>query len=208
MFVVSAPATDRNLLTIAEMKAALGITDSDSDAALTTLGLQISDMIARECCVAADGVAAPTLKRETIVETFRLNRRVNPLRLGRRFVDSIASVVEGEVALTAADYEAKKAAGFVARLDASGGVASWPATKIVVTYFAGFATVPEPLKLAAITVLREQWSAASRDPLLRRERVDGVSEMEFWVNSSSGSATGALSGVAASMLDPYRYIVI
>jgi hypothetical protein len=64
------------------------------------------------------------------------------------------------------------------------------------------------LKLAAITVLREQWSAASRDPLLRRERVDGVSEMEFWVNSSSGSAMSALSGVAASMLHPYRSVAI
>jgi hypothetical protein len=208
MFIVSVPATDRNLLTLAEMKAALGISGSNSDAALTTLGLQISDMIARECCVAADGVTAPTLRRETIIETFRLDRRINPLRLARRFVDSITSIVEAEVTLTGADYEAEKAAGLINRLDASGGVVCWQAAKIVITYLAGFATVPEPLKLAAITVLREQWSAASRDPLLRRERVDGVSEMEFWVNSSSGSATGALSGVAASMLQPYRSVVI
>jgi hypothetical protein len=168
--------------------------------------LELSDMIARECLVAAAGVTPSTLRRETIVETFRAGRRVNPLILSRRFIESVASVVENDVALTSADYQIEAGEGMLTRLDSGGGVVCWPPGKIVVTYLAGFATVPEGLKLAAKTVLREQWSAAARDPLLKRERVDGVSEMEFWVNSSSGggAASGAISGGAMTMLAPYR----
>lgn len=205
MFTISSAAADRNLLTLAEMKAALGITDSSSDAALTTLGLQISDLIARECKVPAEGVAPPTLRKETLVETFRQTVRVNPLILARRFVDTITSVVEDGVTLTTADYETDKAAGLTTRLDSSGGVVCWPAVKIVVTYSCGFETVPELLKLAAITVLREQWSAKSRDPLVKAKEIDGISRTEYWVNASSGSSAGVFSGVAAAMLTPYRY---
>jgi len=209
MITVSGAAADRNLLTLAEMKTALAITGSGSNDALTALGLQISDMIARECCVAADGVAPPTLRRETIVETLRLDRRVSPLRLARRFVDSITSIVEAGVTLNVADYEVEKAAGLIRRLDASGDIVCWPGEKIVVTYLAGFETVPEPLKLAAITVLREQWSAASRDPNVRAEAVDGIGRTEYWVNSSTGaSSSRAMSSVAMAMLGPYATMVL
>ncbi len=207
MFTVSVVAPDRNLLTLDEMKAALGITGTALDAALTALGAQISDLIAAECRVPVDGVTPPTLRQETIIETFRHRAYVKPLILARRFVNSITSVVENGVALTAIDYEIEKASGFVNRLNSAGEIICWAPATIVATYSAGLGAVPEALKLAAITVLREQWAAAKRDPLLRAETVEGIGRFEYWVNSASGQASvqSAVSGVADAMLSPYRY---
>ena len=209
-FTVTVPAPDRTLISLAEAKAALGITNTASDATLATLIAQISDLIARECKVPEDGASPPTLRRETIVETFRQDKRVSPLILARRFVGSITSVVEDGVTLAATDYETDKAAGLVSRLDASGNIICWPMAKIVATYTAGFETIPEPLKLAAITILREQRSAASRDPMLRGETVEGLGRFDYWVNAApgSGSSVSAVSGVAAAMLDGYRYFQV
>lgn len=195
------------------MKAALGIADSSSDAKLATLGLQISDLITRECRVPAEGVTPPTLRRETIVETLRLAQNTQytqrpHLILSRRFVGAVSSVTVDGTALVASDYEIDKGAGLLRRLDSSGNVVCWSAAITVVTYTAGFETVPEPLKLAAITVLREQWSAASRDPLAKRETVDGIGSTEYWVNASTGAEYGAISGPACAMLAPYRYYAI
>lgn len=221
VFTVSIPAADRNLLSLAEMKAALGVTGNASDAALTALGAQISDMIAHECHVPVDGVTPPTLRSETIVETLRNDLRYSwrkdQIVLTRRFVTSIASVVVAGVTLVSADYEVDGGAGLLRRVNEGGTIICWPSGVIVVAYVAGFATVPEPLKLAAATILREQWSVASqggaapRDPLLKRERVEGIGDSEWFGStggSSSGSRSGAFSSMASAMLDPFRYIEV
>lgn len=206
MFTVSVVAPDRNLLTLAEMKAALGITGSANDAALTALGLQISDMISAECRVPVDGVKPPTLRQETIIETFRRRAYAKTLILARRFVNSIASIVERGVALTASDYEVEKASGMVNRLNSVGDIICWAPATLVVTYSAGFETVPEALKLAAIRVLREQWSTNDRDPLIRSETVEDVSRIDYWVGGfGSQSVPSAISPAAAAMLAPFNY---
>jgi hypothetical protein len=209
-FTVSVAAADRSLLTLDECKAALGITATTSDTALNTLRAQISDMIAEECCVPASGVITPTFRSETIIETFRLGPSVPVLTLARRWATSITSVVEDGVTLANTLYEVEPSTGLLTRLDADDGQIAWDASKVVVTYIAGFSTVPENLKLAAITVLREQWASARRDPLMKRERVDGIGEREFWVNSSTsgGVAPAAISSVASAMLGPYRYFPV
>lgn len=227
MFTITTPAPDRNLLTLAEMKAALGITNGASDAALTALGAQISDMIAIECRVPVSGATPPTMRSETIVETIRRDPRMargtepwrdrsdspNNLVLARFPVTSVTSVLVDDLTLAVTEYELNTADGALTRLFA-GAVAVWTGAKFVVTYAAGFVTVPEPLKLAAITILREQWSsaaqggAAPRDPMLKREKVEGISDFE-WFNSQGGSSSGAQSGAfssaASAMLMPYKY---
>ncbi len=209
MFTVSVAAPDRNLLTLAEIKSALGVTATDRDAELEAFGLQISDLIAQECGVPGDGVAPPTLRRETLIETIRLDRPINALILARRFVADIVSLAADGAILAAADYETDRAAGMVARLFTS-RVVAWSCATLAVTYSAGFETVPSNLKLAAVTVAREQWSAGERDPLVRKETVDGVGSTEYWVNASTGSGSdaSALSGAARAMLAPYRYYVV
>jgi hypothetical protein len=219
MFTVSVAAPDRSLLTLAEMKAALGIVDAASDAALTMLGAQISDMIAHECRVPVDGVTPPTLRSETVIDEMNNDLRYSgktwPIVLARRFVTSITSVVVAGTTIVAADYQIDKGAGLLRRVNEGGTIICWSSGKIVVTYVAGFLTVPEPLKLAAITVLREQWSfaaqggAAPRDPMVKSEAVDGVSRFEYFAqpggSSGSMSSVMAISPSASGMLTPYKY---
>ena len=206
MFTVSVAATDRNLLTIADVTAVLGDSTVAQVPAIDTVLLQLSDMIARECGVPADGIKPPTLRRETIVETIRMTRNESVLRLSRRFVDTVSSIAEDGTALVAGtDYEIDKAAGVLRRLDTDGNIEEWPQSIVVCTYTAGFNTVPTDLKLAAIRVLQDQLSASSRDPLLKSEVVEGIGRFDYWVGATNGPKTpGAISPVAAAMLDPYR----
>lgn len=209
MFTVSTAAASRALLTTAEAKAALGITGSDQDTAIDALVLRISDMIAAECAVPSDGVAVPTLLSETIAETLRNDTAPEYLVLSRRPVSSITSVVEdGETLTVATDVEADRGAGILTRLDASDEPIRWAAGKIVVTYVAGYSTVPAGLKLAAESVLREQWSAATRDPLLKGETVEGIGRFEYWTGGLSPNNGSSISSQALAMLAPYRYFPV
>jgi len=60
-----------------------------------------------------------------------------------------------------------------------------------VTYGAGWATVPDDLACAAIKFVQAEWTQGSRDPLLRRVRVEGVSEREYWVDPTKESVIPA-----------------
>ncbi len=212
MFTVSIAATDRNLLTLAEMKAALGIAGSASDDALIALGLQISDMISAECRLPFDGINPRTLRKETIIETFRANSKGGTLILSRRFVNTVISIVENGVSLTASDYEVKNDAGVIDRLNSIGEVIRWSTGVITITYSAGFEEIHGDLRRAAIMALREQASSDERDPLLKRYRrkTDGVSEgeWEYWVNSSIGSSAESLSGPARKLLENYDHATV
>jgi hypothetical protein len=61
----------------------------------------------------------------------------------------------------------------------------WPGCKIVVTYSAGWQTVPDDLKLAAVKLAAVLWSEGERiDPNLKRESIPGVIDREYWVAPS------------------------
>jgi molecular chaperone DnaK (HSP70) len=51
----------------------------------------------------------------------------------------------------------------------------------VVVYSAGYATVPDDLKYAAIKFVQGELSNSARDPSLKRLKIEGVSEREWWV---------------------------
>lgn len=203
MFTVTSAASSRALLSLAEMKAALGITTSDYDARLTTLGLQISDAISLACGVPSDGLAIPTLLKETIVETLRLPSPVVSIVLSRRFVYSVTSIVVAGTTLTANDYELDKASGVLRYLSAAGYYAEWPSGKTVITYAAGFNAVPESLKLIAATLLRETYAGDGKDPLVRGESFEGLGSIQYFQSGLSGSS-GLPKGVQ-EMLAPYFY---
>ncbi len=206
MFTVVTPATDRSLLTTAELRTVVGVSDASRDAELAALNIQVSDLIARECGVVSDGINPPTLRRETVAETFRSRAwrcGSGGLLLARRPVFTVSQITEDGEALTVADYELDRGAGLLLRL--SGDVRSaWAFNGLSVQYVAGYDVVPEDLKLAAAMTAREMLSQRSRDPLMKREVVNGVGELEYWVGAS---ATGsALSPAILAILAPYRTI--
>lgn len=204
VLAVSSAAADRKLLTLQEAKDALGITSSSQDTAITSLILRVSDLISRACCVAGDGVTPPTLRQETLVETLRPKARADQLLLSRRFIGTVTSVVENDETLASTDFVKLAGAGILTRLDEDDDETCWPAGKIVVTYQAGFSTVPEDLKLAAIAGIREQYAMGSRDPLLRAEEVEGVGRYEYQAALSNSTVPTALSPQVLDMLSPYR----
>ena len=51
--------------------------------------------------------------------------------------------------------------------------------------------MPDDLARAAIKFVQAAWNQGSRDPLLRRVRVEGVSEREYWVDPTKDSIVPA-----------------
>jgi len=204
-FTVTTPAPDRALVSVDEAKAALGISGNTSDSAVTALALRVSDMISRWCGVAAAGVTVPSLRAETLTQTFRPDCRSSTLVLARRFAASVTSIVEAGATLVTGDYELDGFNGLLNRIDGD-TYRRWGSGKVVVVFVAGFNTVPEDLKMACLTAIREQWSSQDRDPLMKRERVDGVAEHEFWVGGLSKAGMGPFSAEVTEMLAPYRSV--
>lgn len=206
MFTVSDVATDRNLLTLAELRdAQQDFGGTWDDARLLSIGLEISDAIAQACRVPIDGVIPPTLRGETIVDTMRLCRATETLIMTRRFVDTASSVSVNGVALDAAEYEIDKAAGLARRLSSSGHYICWPSGIIVVTYTAGFETVPNGLKDAAKLELVARWSLSDRDPSVKRDRTQGLGETEYFPSDSDETGSPLISPEARAKIAPYCY---
>ena len=200
MLTVSSPAADPTLLTIAELRSAAGVSDQSQDAALTLIGEEVSLAIARACGIAQAGATIPTLRSETIVETQRLESGPQAIVLSRRPVTAVSSVVEDGETLTGSDYEFDGASGLLYRLD-SDERTCWAIGKVVVTYIAGFSTVPPDLRRAAMKMVTEMWATVSRDPNLKRVRIEGVSEREYWVAPTTDPL---VSAEVMDLLAPYR----
>lgn len=150
---------------------------------------------------------------ETVRETIRLSAPVGALTLARWPVVSVASVTEGGKTLAPDDYETDADTGFVHRLTGSDQRRDWPATKIVVEYAAGYIlpddparTLPEDIERAAILLVRSQWFARNRDPLVKAEETDGVGRSEYWIGGPAGGST--LPTDVEALLLPYRQPLI
>jgi hypothetical protein len=207
MFSVTTVNTDRSLLTLAEIRAAVGVSDGSKDSVLVPLGDRVSATITRACMVSRDGAMPPTLRLEAVSDTYRqhgwrpaqwLAGGQQSLVLSRRPVTTIASVTVDSVVLTAdTDYEVDKASGLLFRL--SNGVrVGWCGFVVVVAYSAGYETVPDDLKLAASMFVQSLSQQGSRDPLLKRVMIPDVIEKEFWVDPTKDI------GVPAEVMDLLR----
>lgn len=207
ILTVTTPAADRRLLTAAELRAAVGVSGDANDAELDVLGLRVADVLATSCLIRRGGVAPPTFRQETVTEKFTFSERAGQLMLSRTPIASITSIVEkpGSDPLVAdTDYEVDVNAGMVYRLHS--GRRSWwgyywgfcADDPITVIYQAGWATVPEPLKMAAAKFVQSEWATSGtgtgtpgRDPNLKRLNVPGVADREWWVDPKTDTAIPA-----------------
>lgn len=198
---IASPNTDRSLLTIAELRAAAGVTDNSQDASLTLLGGYVSAAITKACKVATAGAIPPTLRLESVSETFRLNSHQNYVALARRPVVAVASATETDSALDASEYEVD---GVLFYKVSSGLRICWPlSSSLVVAYSAGYETVPDDLKWAAMKFVQAEQSQGSRDPLLKRVQIEGISEREYWVDPTKESV---VPGEVMDLLERGDYI--
>jgi hypothetical protein len=179
LFITTA-ATDRALLTVAEARSAIGNTSAD----VTALIAQVSSSIARACKVRAAGASPVTLRLEVLQETFRLKSAQDCLILSRRPVTAIATVTENDELVDDDDYELDASSGILRRLSDDNGTC-WPCGKIIIAYRAGWATVPDDLKLMAMKLAAVLYSEGQRvDPNLKSESIPGVRDVEYWVAPS------------------------
>ena len=191
MLSIPSPNTDRSLLTRAQLRAAVGVEDGSKDAALIDLGNYVAVLIAQACRVATAAGIPPTLRLETIVETIVLGTCSEWLDLARRPIVSIISVIENGTEIDSTGYRLAGSAGRLQRRSGSFAALWQRDSDIVVTYSAGWATVPDDLARAAIKFVQAEWNQGSRDPLLRRVSVEGVSEREYWVDPTKDSVVPA-----------------
>jgi hypothetical protein len=205
MLEVTTPAEELDLLTNAELSAAIGSPTLTTEQ-LDDLNARIAAMITRHCRVVAAGVTPPTLRQETLRETFRLKSRQDCLILARRPIVSVSSVTEAGTALTVADdIEIEAGSGLLRRLSSDEEVC-WPCGKIVVTYVAGWDTVPDDLKQAAMKLAAVIYSEGVRvDPSLKRESIPGLGDREFWVSPNDDALIPA---EVADLLAPYTNVVV
>lgn len=189
---VTSAASDLTFLTIAELRAAVLLDNNSRDADLIRIGGRVADAIVQACSVATDGAVPPTLREEALTETFRFNRwfgyRLHAggphemLYLARRPITSVTSVVEAGVDLDDTMYEVRPGVGALLRLN-DDEPTRWAHDKIVISYVAGFASVPEGLKRAAEKLVRLYWSEASRDPSIKQETVPGVMQVTYGIGA-------------------------
>ncbi len=196
------PASDLGLLSMAELRVAVGLADSNGsrDTSLTTLGLQVAGQIARFCGVAPAGVAVPTLRSEMVEEVWRLTTSVEALILSRRFVSAIATVSVSGVAIDSSFWELDGPAGLLRRLDSSDRYTRWAAgSKVTVRYAAGFAAVPDDLKACAVDLVRMADSVGDRDPLLRAQQWEGIGREEYQIVSGMAMEGGMPKDIASRL---------
>jgi hypothetical protein len=206
MLTIVTAAADRSLLTVPQMRAAVGLEagDSSQDAALIQFGAMVADAISRDCCVTPAPPAPATLRQETVSEVFRPYRQEYLLMLSRRPVVSVTSVVSDDVTLETDEYELDASQNALLALSDDTQI-KWGGRKITVEYVAGYATVPDALALAASKFLRMLWSengpGARSDPNLKAVEIEGVGRREWWVG---GASDPLMSEEIKELLFPFR----
>lgn len=206
MLVVTEEADDPTLLSIAELRAAVNVTDTSQDAKLTTLGKRVSSSIAKACKVVPGSSEFPlTLRLETLTETIRAGCYLQELFLSRKPIVEVTSVTEGGSLLSASDYEIDVDAGKLTRVTGN-DLGRWLPGKIVVVYSAGWDVVPDDLKLAAAKLAQILWVEGSRtDPSLRSESIPGVIDQSWWVGPAEDPL---MSAEIEDLLSHYKRLTI
>jgi len=184
-----------DLISLDDLKLALGITGTDEDAALQAAITMQSRLIA-EYCNRRFGLAEA-------LETFTLDR--NEYLLERQALTlSLYPVVEiievSTAGATAADIDLDPASG---RLWVDG---CWAETAVAVLYQGGYdlpEQAPARLQQAVIQAVNDGRTTGSRDPGIR-EVQHGDTRVSYFTPSLSTASSGYLSATVVDLIKPYR----
>lgn len=200
ILTVTEPASDRRLVTLAQVKAELEVAGSGEDAYLET---QIARASARAETYCNRIFAIQTVSELWRRDPFQWEEAMMELTLDRAPTVEITSVTTDDRALPEDEFELDAEPGLLFRLR-SGQRADWfwfVVRQIVVVYSGGFETIPADVQAAVLGLIKLQRAARTRDPLVKSQSVPGVLDQSFWVGSIGSD--GALPPDIAGMLDPY-----
>jgi hypothetical protein len=206
---VVTPAESLALVTLEEVKTALGIPDTDTSQD-AMLQLQIDSVSA-----AIDNYCSRTFVRQTYRDQIRHAshwlKMGSPLKTRQSPIPTAAdgtpvlTITENGTALDPTLWEVELGTGELYRLDSAGCMGWWMSELIVIDYDAGFDTIPADVRIAALEWINAGWMARGRDPAVRSEAVFDV----LTVNYADPSANYADAGVGppdtvCGRLNPYR----
>lgn len=196
-------ATDRKLVSVADVKTELGITGTADD---TWLGTVVD-----RASAAASQYCNRVFQVERVRDEFWPQRDgypwiipggLAPLQLSRWPVTDMHEVVENAVTLVSGtDYRRRDADGQLLRLDSTAYPKKWPAFAISAEYSAGYADIPFDIQDAVIRMVKSRWFLRTRDPMLKQEDVPGVHSASYWVATGG---EGAMTPDVVDLLDNYR----
>jgi len=145
------------IVSLSDLKTNLKIasTDTSNDEALRYTLAQATEMAERYCNRA--------LRRKTVVETHDGDRCALVLR--EPPIQSITTVVENGVSLTAADYTVNSTSGLLYRGSATSSQEWYDGRQVVVvTYVAGYANPPLVAQRAVLDIARWLWQRTGQGP--------------------------------------------
>jgi hypothetical protein len=196
---VTDEASSYDLTTLTNVKQDLGITGTANDPALKRYISAVSGNVANYC----NRVFAVETIEDRFLRSSSFTDVTDLLQLSRCPVVEIASVTVDDAPLIAEqDYILNASVGQLIRIDAGGRQCLWHGRTIVVSYDAGFETIPPDLEDAVIRVVTTRYRAKGRDLSIRQESVQGIGERQFWT-----AANGTASDLG-EVLDNYRLEVI
>jgi hypothetical protein len=183
-----------DLISLADLKFALGITDNSEDAQLQA-AITFQSRIVSEYCDRRFG-------RAEALETFRFDPgEVMPTR--QALTLTLYPVVEifevSTAGATAADYDFDPATG---RLWTEGG---WAGT-VAVTYSGGYdlpEEAPARLAKAVIEAVFEARAMGGRDPSIRSV-AHGDTNISYFTSATATANSGFLSAPVIDLIRPYR----
>lgn len=192
------------LTTLEAVKRDLDIEGNEEDAAL-------SAMIGQASASLVSCIGRP-LVRETVRQTFRLQRPVKALCLDRFPVaaGTVPTVTEKAAPLAPSAFECDSKAGLLYRLSTDDRYRDWPAEVVVVEYSAGYVLpgaegrdLPEDIEAAVVALVRRAYHQLGRDPLLRTLDLQSV-KLDWFVPTSGDG----MPPEVAAVIDRYRQPII
>lgn len=184
-----------DLISLADAKLALAITDTSQD-----------DFISQQITIASQTIASlcdRVFGVSDVIETFVIDLCERPaaLALSRYPVVSVGSVTVDDNELDEADYDAGKTSGLVYRHNGC----PWSG-RVVVIYSGGYTLpddAPGALIRACLLLLKEQVLMRGRDPTVRQIQ-HGDESVSFWVEG----AAKPVSDVIDSLITPFRRLSV
>ena len=147
-----------NLITLEEYKEAEGIGSPKEDLRISALVPAVSQLVKTYC-----GNTFVDFYSTNKEESFNITWGTNIVQLTESPINSIVSVQERDsygtdyttLTTTAFDYFLDESTDSITRTNSSGGAVNWPRGpgSVKVVYRAGYASVPEDLKLAIIDLI-------------------------------------------------------